>query len=135
MKNYHIFKSSRSPFVKFTQNHLCRSFFLTKWSNPTCKFISNRLQHRCFPVIFAQFIKELRNCILCIVHVWPFFRYDLGKSVFSTYLLENWSHTQTHTCFKVHEIRNVLKSFIVLVLKTWLINLLKIHCNTISNGL
>ena len=40
-------------FAIFTRNHQRWSFFLIK----VCNFIKKRLQHRCFPVNIAQFLR------------------------------------------------------------------------------
>ena len=43
-------------FAKFTWKHLCQSFFLNKVA--VLNFIKKRLWHRCFPVNFANFLKN-----------------------------------------------------------------------------
>ena len=46
-------KAVLESFAIFTRNHQCWSFFLIKASN----FFKKRLQHRCFPVNIAQFLR------------------------------------------------------------------------------
>ena len=56
-------------FAILTGKHLCWSFFITK-------FIKNRLQHMCFPVNIAKFLRTpiLRNiCKLLLLNVWRWF--------------------------------------------------------------
>ena len=43
--------------TKFTGVHLCRSLFFNKVPGQACKFIKQRLQHSCFPVCFAKFLR------------------------------------------------------------------------------
>ena len=45
-------------FSNFTGKHLCWSLFLKNCRLKNCSFITKRLQHRCFPVKFANFFKE-----------------------------------------------------------------------------
>ena len=40
-----------------TENHLCRSLFLTCYRVESRCYIKKRLQHRCIPVNFAQFLR------------------------------------------------------------------------------
>ena len=54
-------KGVLKKFVNFTEKHLCWSLFLIKLQVWACIFIKKRLQHWCFPVNFAKF---LRTCIL-----------------------------------------------------------------------
>ena len=45
-------------FTKFTGKHLCWSLFFNKVSGlEACNFIKKRLQHRCFPVNFVEFLR------------------------------------------------------------------------------
>ena len=44
-------------FVNFTRKHLCCSLFLIKVHTQVYHFIGKRLQHKCFLVNFARFLK------------------------------------------------------------------------------
>ena len=45
-------------FGNFTQNTLALKSFFKKVAGPQpCNFITKRLQHRCFPVKFAKFLR------------------------------------------------------------------------------
>ena len=45
-------------FAIFTGKHLCWSLFFNKVTGlKTCNFIKKRLQHRCFPVNIAKFLR------------------------------------------------------------------------------
>ena len=121
MKNYYIFKSSRSQvfdkkvcvknFVKFTGKHLCQGFFLVKLKQSYPQIYLKKTPAQVFSSEFCAIFKGATKLYFthysCMVII--LFSTGLGKSAFSTYLLENQSHThtQTHTYLKIHEIRNV----------------------------
>ena len=44
-------------FVNFLEKSLCWSLFLIFLALKACKFIKKRLQHKCFPVKFAKFLR------------------------------------------------------------------------------
>ena len=44
-------------FVNITRKHMCRSFFDKVTGLQNCNFIKKSLQHRCFPVKFAKFLR------------------------------------------------------------------------------
>ena len=45
-------------FTKFTGKHLCQSLFFNKVADlRLATFLKKRLWHRCFPVIFAKFLR------------------------------------------------------------------------------
>ena len=46
-------------FANFTRKHLCWSLFNKVDSFQACNFIKNRLQYRCFPVKFKNFLEHL----------------------------------------------------------------------------
>ena len=49
-------KGVRRNFAKFTGKHLCQGPFLMKLQYPVT-LLKKRLQHRCFPVNFANFLR------------------------------------------------------------------------------
>ena len=55
-------KDALRNFAKLTGKHLCQSIFFNKviglWSTT---LLTKRLQHRCFPVNFAKFLRTLFN--------------------------------------------------------------------------
>ena len=47
-------------FANFTGKHLCQSLFFNKVAGPgPATLLKKRLQHRCFPVNFAKFLRHL----------------------------------------------------------------------------
>ena len=44
-------------FAKFIRKYLCQSLFFNKVVGQTCNTIKSRLQHRCFSVKFAKFLR------------------------------------------------------------------------------
>ena len=55
-----VFKGVFRNFAKFTGKHKCQSLFLNKVAGlRSATFLKKRLWHRCFPVNFAKFLKQL----------------------------------------------------------------------------
>ena len=53
-------KVALKNFAKFTGKHLCQNLFFNKVGDfMPAAFLKESLQHRCFPVNFAKFLKNL----------------------------------------------------------------------------
>ena len=100
-------------FAMCTGKHPCWSLFLIKLQVlKTCNFIKKRLQHRCFPVKFAKF---LRTPFFFTKH----FRWLLLNSCTDVAQLLNWdyahwvckdnktAYTAKHSTFHVLPFRNI----------------------------
>ena len=57
-------KSALKNLAKFTEEHMCQSFFFNKVSHRTETLLKKSLWHRCFPVNLARFLRTpfLQNC-------------------------------------------------------------------------
>ena len=53
VRRWSLKKDVLKNFANFTGKYLCWSLFLIR----TCNFIKKRLQHRCFPMKFAKFLR------------------------------------------------------------------------------
>ena len=101
MKNYYISKGRRSQvfdkkvcvknFVKFRGKHLCRGFFLAKLKQPSPPIYLKKTPAQVFSSEFYAIFKGATKLYFahysCVVI--SLFGTALGKSAFSTYLLEN----------------------------------------------
>ena len=86
-------KGAIKNFAIFTGKHLCCSLFLIKRGLQACNFIEKRLQHRCFPVNIAKFLRTPISSCLFISPV-------------SSYQLINCSFTlhRSRKNFRIHSL-------------------------------
>ena len=81
-------KSCSENVAIFSGKHLRWSLFLTKLQAHACNFIKKRLQHRCFPVNIAKFLREptLKNICerLLLYFTTVFLLWDQDQILFLT---------------------------------------------------
>ena len=89
-----VTKSVLKNFANFPKKHLFLSLFLVKLQAEACNFIKKKLQHSCFPVKFAKFLKTpilknicerlLLNLSRCYASPWNDFKetYKTEKRIF-----------------------------------------------------
>ena len=144
MKNYYISKSSRlqvfdkkvcvKNFIKFTGKHLFQGGGVSKVEAILPADLSKEGFCTGFSSEFCAILNKLQNCILRTIYVWWLFCSVPVKASLHFRLI--YTHTNTYVSSNTwNEKRSVLKCFRLLVLIMWYINLLKSHCNTMSNEL
>ena len=84
-------------FVKFTEKHLCQSFFFNKVAGLTlATLLKKRLWHRCFPVIFAKFL----SAPFLIEHLRWLLLYFVWSLIFL--YLKHGTHASKKYCTLIH---------------------------------